>query len=419
MERVVVTAGAALGDRYVVQKPAWTSSIGEAYVGRDTVLDRAVLVFPLPFDDPERVGSFAQIHHPGLLQIYDAGPGWMVCEYPSGGRLSEKIAKGRFDLPNASRAVRDVARALTALHGSGVAHGAIGPDLVVFDEEGRAKLAGASFEKPATTADDDGALGRLAWRTFTGTEPGVGRAPKLPPTVTDLLRRMISSDPVLRPRLREIDETLAPYARTTAAEPKPSFFRQEAKWLVPVLGLIALGIAAVIVGLRVKVGPIDIGGPPKPVASATPLTIQMATGFDPPPRGNGDENNDRISRAVDGQEVTHWSTKGYRSALFGRSKNGVGILFDLGSERKITKIVVKSPLEGWKAEWRIASAPGSTADAFQTAKSFEMKSNSETIEVSPAAGRYWLLWITELARGDSGDATYPWVAQVAEVQFFA
>lgn len=264
MERVAVTPGTALGGRYLVQKPAWISSLGEAYVGRDTVLDRAVLVFPLPFDDPERVGALAQIHHPGLLQIYDAGPGWMVCEYPSGGRLQEKLASGPLDLGGASRAVRDVARALTALHAAGVAHGAIGSDLVVFDEEGRAKLAAGSFEGAATTADDDAALGSLSWRTFTGTEPGAGRASKLPPTVADLLRRMISSDPVLRPRLREIDETLAPYARTTLPEPKASFLRQEARWLVPVLGLIAVGVAAVIVGLRIDLGPIKIGGPPKP-----------------------------------------------------------------------------------------------------------------------------------------------------------
>lgn len=47
-----------------------------------------------------------------------------------------------------------------------------------------------------------------------------------------------------------------------------------------------------------------------------------------------------------------------------------------------------------------------------------MSSTGETVPVPAGTGRYWLLWITELARGDSGDATFPYLAQVAEVQFF-
>jgi hypothetical protein len=84
----------------------------------------------------------------------------------------------------------------------------------------------------------------------------------------------------------------------------------------------------------------------------------------------------------------------------------------------VSSIVVKTPLEGWKAEWRVAEEPGSTADAFQLVASFTMSSTGETVPVPAGTGRYWLLWITELARGDSGDATFPYLAQVAEVQFF-
>lgn len=341
----------------------------------------------------------------------------MVCEYPSGGRLEEKLAKGPLDLGAASRAVRDVARALTALHAAGVAHGAIGSDLVVFDEEGRAKLAAASFENQATTADDDAALGSLAWRTFTGTQPGAGRASKLPPTVADLLRRMISSDPVLRPRLREIDETLAPYARTTAPEQKASFLRQEARWLVPVLLLIGVGVAAVIVGLRVDLGPIQIGKPAEPKATPAPLAAVSVDDFDP--HGSDRAENPRdVARAADGKEVSFWKTVNYRTARLGNAKPGVGLVFDLGSSRHVSRILVQSPNPGWKAEWRVAETSGATENDFAVVATFEAGESTQ-VPVPSGTGRYWLLWITQLARDTGGDPSLPFNAAVAEVQFFS
>ncbi|HJR18689.1 MAG TPA: protein kinase [Actinomycetota bacterium] len=438
---MAIGPGSTIGGRYRVQRRAWDGSAGEAWIALDTVLDRTVLVQTFPASAQEAVhhavATAAQVSHPGLSQIYDITnePPGIVFENAAGGRLADR-KEGALPVPLASAVVCQLAGALAALHEQSVTHGAVGPRTVMFDEEGRAKLSGTAVASalgdgsaegytPSGEASDEErdryGLAAIAYRLFTGRDPGPDAPPArtakktVPPEVDALLARGLARERSVRPSLAEFQRVLSPLA--ASAEPLdrgPGFIRQEARWLVPAILLVALGVAAVVVG--VGTGAIKIGGgeeTPEPQASQSALEAR-ADDFDP--EGDGEEHSEQAARVLDGTDKG-WSTLGYNSASLGGLKKGVGLVFDLGSRQTITRIEVRTSLEGWRAEWRVADADGDAADDFETVTDFTATGQTLTLP-RPTEGRYWLLWITRLTNNGSG-SNIPFQAQVSEVEFFA
>ncbi|MFY9585837.1 MAG: hypothetical protein WAT66_00120, partial [Actinomycetota bacterium] len=217
------------------------------------------------------------------------------------------------------------------------------------------------------------------------------------------------------PSLAEFRRVLEPIASADPRERGPGFFRQEMQWLVPVLLVIALGITAIALGVK------NLTDNPKKqttgtaTASASPFAILSVDDFDPQP-GNGQEHPEDAKDAIDGED-TAWSTVGYSRVTLDGRKKGVGLLFELAPGQSVGRIEVRTPIRGWKAEWRVADERGTTADDFQVVTTFE--ATGEPITISPArSARYWLLWITALVDSGSGGPN-PYQAQVSEVQFFA
>ena len=64
-------------------------------------------------------------------------------------------------------------------------------------------------------------------------------------------------------------------------------------------------------------------------AIVAPTTIQAVTTYDPE-GDDGQENDELVSRAIDGDPATFWSTLCYGSRTLG-GKGGVGIVADLGT----------------------------------------------------------------------------------------
>lgn len=438
-----VGPGTTIGGRYRVQRRAWDSPAGPAWVALDTVLERSVIVQTFPPSAREAVANAvaaaAQVAHPGLSQIYDISqdPPGVVIEHAPGGRLADR-KEGAFAIPAAAAVVCQIAGALAALHDQGVAHGAVGPQTVMFDEEGRAKLAGAAVMaalgdgseagyRPAgdETPDevDRYALAAIAYRLFTGREPGPDAPPartarrSIPPEVDSLLARGLARDRSIRPDLVEFRRVLQPLASVEAPERGPGFLRQEARWLAPVLLLIGLGVAGVILGVQLDV--ISIGGSeasPPPTGTPSPLSA-VVDDFDPPP-GNGEENPRQTAFVLDGKS-TFWSTVGYNGTNLDGRKKGVGLLFDLGQPRRVTRIHVDTPFPGWKAEWRTADDVGTSSQDFRKVADFTATadSNAVVVEGGGVTARYWLLWITKLVETDAVPE-HPFGAQVSEVEFF-
>jgi len=447
--------GDVLGERYSLRKPEWNWAEGQVWLARDRVLDRAVLVQILsPEVEADRTAAHAfqkaaaqaaQFTHPGLLRIFDIGssPTFVVFEHATAGRLADRLRAGPLRPEEAARAALGMARGLEALHERGTWHGALSPETVLFDEEGRAKILAtgiadaseraaaavpAAYRAPepdALPADADRyALAALTSHMLTGKapEPGVSAAQQrkgVPASLSALLARALSPDASRRPGLDEFVGALAPYARVIPREARgPHIRRSELSWLVPVALIVALAAVAGTVGVQIAR---NLARTPSPEASATPtsgpiITIADASDFDPPP-GNSAEHPEHVGRAIDGDPRTSWATLGYRVASMS-PKKGVGLLFDLGAARAISSVRVESTLPGWSAEIRTSNVAGTSADDFRVVTSFTAGSETPVALRAGTRARYVLLWITQLVN-DGSESDFPFRAAVSEVEFLA
>lgn len=437
--------GFAINDRYRLQLRAWDTGSGAVWVAHDEVLERPVLLQTFPRTATEAVARAvargAQLSHPGLCQIYDMStdPPAIIFEHAPGGRLIDR-KDGALPTADAARVVCQLASAITALHEHGVAHGSISPTTVLFDEEGRPKLAGVLFAEELGVAADPSsdayrppgeagnvderdryALAAVAYRLFTGREPGPDAPPprsakrSVPAGVDALLSRALARDAAHRPSLQEFRRVLDPIASAEPREHGPGFFRQEMRWLAPILLVLGLG-AAVAIGVERAVNR-DEGARPTTgaTASATPYAVANVGDFDPPPDGNGEEHSGQTGNVIDGKD-TAWSTLGYRTADLGGQKDGVGLVFDLGEVRSVQRIIVRTPVEGWKAEWRVAESESADPDDYTIVREFTAPGDPVVLGRATRA-RYWLLWITSLVDSGTG-GEFRFQAQVSEVQFF-
>src|SRR2546421_8795989 len=139
-----------LSGRYRLDQPLG-GTMGEVYLATDVELERQVVVKLLGTDaDPQRfereARAAASLAHPNIVQLFEYGDvegrPYMVLEYLPGGSLEDRLAERR-PLPDAEteRIARDVAAGLAHAHARGLVHRDLKPANVLFDEEGRAKIA--------------------------------------------------------------------------------------------------------------------------------------------------------------------------------------------------------------------------------------------------------------------------------------
>jgi eukaryotic-like serine/threonine-protein kinase len=127
--------------------------MGRVFRARHSKLDREVAVKLLPaelaadsafqarFEREARV--LARLSHPHVVAVYDFGAlsdgsGYLVMEYVSGGTLRARMPLSPAE---ALRVMRQLCSALAYAHAGGVVHRDIKPENVLFDAEGRARLA--------------------------------------------------------------------------------------------------------------------------------------------------------------------------------------------------------------------------------------------------------------------------------------
>jgi len=125
--------------------------MGSVWLAEDAELGRRVAVKVLgPDADRARfereARAVAALAHPHICQLFDFGEDegrpYMVLEYLAGGSLDERIERGR-PLPDeeTARVARDVAQGLAHAHERGLVHRDLKPANILFDSEGRAKIA--------------------------------------------------------------------------------------------------------------------------------------------------------------------------------------------------------------------------------------------------------------------------------------
>ena len=124
--------------------------MSEVWRAHDDTLDRTVALKILsPTADLGRFRREAQalaaLAHENVMRVYDygedeAGP-YMALEWLPGGTLEDRLAQGPLPPDETHRVAVDMAAGLAHLHSRGLIHRDLKPANVLFDEEGRAKLA--------------------------------------------------------------------------------------------------------------------------------------------------------------------------------------------------------------------------------------------------------------------------------------
>lgn len=138
--------------------------MGEVYLMRNSAGEEfAVKVMRAPDDGKSREwrrrfareAEFAmKIRHPNLIAVHDVGEDsasglcYIVMDYAGGGSLADRIREsGPMKIRDAVALASQIAAALEVAHSAGVIHRDIKPDNVLFDSEGRVKLADLGIAK--------------------------------------------------------------------------------------------------------------------------------------------------------------------------------------------------------------------------------------------------------------------------------
>ena len=172
--------GQVLGGRYRLLAPIGTGASATVYLSDDVVLRRRVAVKVLHdalADDPSFLKRFraeaqsaAALNHPNVMAVHDWGQGdvpYLVTEMLSGGSLRGLLDRGALlDQAQTQAVGLEAARALDYAHRQGFVHRDIKPANLLFDEEGRLRIADFGLAR---------ALAEAAWTEPAGAILGTAR----------------------------------------------------------------------------------------------------------------------------------------------------------------------------------------------------------------------------------------------------
>jgi beta-lactam-binding protein with PASTA domain len=242
--------GHDLVGRYRISRLLGIGHVAEVYLADDLTLHREIVVKVLlshlaAYEDVrrafrDRIVRSATLSHPHLERVFDGGQEsghiFTITEYLAGGSLEAFLAAGgRLDLDDTARLGRDVAGALAYLNDNGFVHGALTPNTLLFDAEGRVRvtdvalsgLAGMHGEQltydevrylspeqalgeQAGDRSDVYALALILFEAATGSSPFEAMTPEA------MLRTRVNTALPVRPELGTLDMVLA-----QAAVPEP------------------------------------------------------------------------------------------------------------------------------------------------------------------------------------------------------
>ena len=155
--------------QFLLEKELGHGGMGGVYLARDKMLDRKVgikVMLKSLGADPKFVERFqreaqaaARLNHPNIAQIYsfgqEQGMPYIAMELVSGGSLDKEMESnpGTMDVVHVMRVGQQVADALALAAESGLVHGDVKPENVLFDTDGNAKLV--DFGLAAMQGDSD------------------------------------------------------------------------------------------------------------------------------------------------------------------------------------------------------------------------------------------------------------------------
>ncbi|HVR38202.1 MAG TPA: serine/threonine-protein kinase, partial [Thermoanaerobaculia bacterium] len=150
-QRVQLTPGAILGDRYRIVSLAGRGGMGAVYRADDLRLGQTIALKFLTrgaehaHELYEEVRIGRQISHPNICRLYDIaivdGQVFITMEFVDGEDLASLLRRvGRLTTAKAMSVARDLCSGLAAAHELGVIHRDLKPGNVMIDGRGRARI---------------------------------------------------------------------------------------------------------------------------------------------------------------------------------------------------------------------------------------------------------------------------------------
>ncbi len=184
-------SGEEIAGRYRLIEPLGHGPMSAVWLAEDSELERRVAVKLLsPTADRTRfereARAAAALSHPNLCALYDYGESdgkpFMVLEYLSGGSLEDRL-KGAAPLADreVTRIASEIAAGLAHAHGRGLVHRDLKPANVLFDSEGRAKIADFGIARMGTSGTLTEAGTVLGTASYISPEQAAG-LPAGPPS---------------------------------------------------------------------------------------------------------------------------------------------------------------------------------------------------------------------------------------------
>jgi putative peptidoglycan lipid II flippase len=159
LPRIMTSAGTVLGYRYRMEELLAESPRSVTWRAFDLVLSRSVVVHLLVPLDPEAPDILETARRAALavdsrfLRVLDAVHSddpelgsYVVCEYAVGRSLEVLLSHGPLSGLESAWVVREVADALSGVHGLGLYHQRINPDTVILTPDGHVKIVGLLIE---------------------------------------------------------------------------------------------------------------------------------------------------------------------------------------------------------------------------------------------------------------------------------
>lgn len=134
-----------MAERIVAERYRLLERIGSGlWRAEDMELERDVALRLLAPEEPASVA--VQLAHPNIVRVFEQGESggerFEVQEYVPGESLAQRLARAPLSEEAAQQVAQDLTDAIAYAHAQGIAHGSLGPDSVLLDADGRAKVTG-------------------------------------------------------------------------------------------------------------------------------------------------------------------------------------------------------------------------------------------------------------------------------------
>jgi hypothetical protein len=116
------------------------------------------------------------------------------------------------------------------------------------------------------------------------------------------------------------------------------------------------------------------------------------------PDGDGGENDELASAAVDRDPASSWRTERYGNFY----KQGVGLVVAARRPVQLSRVAVSTDTPGFVAE---IQAGGSPAGPFRRVSAVKTVAGTTSFETRRARARYVMVWITDVPDGTAAQIT--------------